>query len=71
MEVSIGVVVLISMIILGITLVYSWLIIISRKCPQKMIEYRFIPRTLEEEQDSPVLPSVIFNNVFNSRPLNA
>ena len=33
--------------------------------PQKIIEYRYIPRTFKEEQESPIRPSQIFGNMFN------
>lgn len=32
---------------------------------EKVIEYRYIPRTFEEEQDSPVYPSELFETMFS------
>lgn len=33
--------------------------------PQKIIEYRYVPRTFKEEQEAPIRPSVIFGDMFN------
>lgn len=35
-----------------------------KKCPPPKIEYRFIPRTFEEEQNNPVLVSQLFRDMF-------
>lgn len=37
----------------------------STNCPSPKVEYRFIPRTFQEEQEAPVKPSVIFADMFN------
>jgi len=34
------------------------------KCPPPSIEYRYIPRTFDQEQDNPVRVSQLFNNMF-------
>lgn len=34
-------------------------------CTKTRIEYRYIPRTFTEEQDSPVSVSELFNNLFS------
>jgi hypothetical protein len=44
-------------LIIGVTKSYY-------KCPPNRIEYRYIPRTFKEEQDSPIPVSEIFNNMF-------
>jgi hypothetical protein len=36
-------------------------------CPKQEIIYRYIPRTFEEEQNSPVLPSEIFKTLFSQQ----
>lgn len=36
----------------------------KKKCPAPQIEYRFIPRTFEEEQNDPVRASQLFRNMF-------
>ena len=70
MEISIGIVLLISLIILGLTLVYSGELILERKCPDPVIEYRFIPRTFAEEAENPVITSDLFKNLFFENSLN-
>ena len=34
------------------------------KCPPPVIEYRYIPRTFEQQQDNPVKISQVFNKMF-------
>ena len=36
----------------------------SRRCPPSEVQYRFIPRTFEEEQNDPVRVSQLFRNMF-------
>lgn len=36
----------------------------KRECPPPVIEYRFIPRTFTEEQDSPVSLEDIYSKMF-------
>lgn len=36
----------------------------KKNCPKPIIEYRYIPRTFEEEQDEPVFIDEIFNSMF-------
>jgi hypothetical protein len=38
----------------------------SRRCPEPRVEYRFIPRSFEEEQESPVRPSEVFRALFEN-----
>jgi len=35
-------------------------------CPAPIIEYRYIPRSFQEEQDDPVKVSELFNNMFTT-----
>ena len=35
-----------------------------KKCPPPKIEYRYIPRTFQQEQDNPVSVGQLFNNMF-------
>jgi hypothetical protein len=37
--------------------------------PQKIIEYRYIPRTLKEENEEPVKTSEIFSQMFQQETL--
>ena len=34
------------------------------KCPPPPIEYRFVPRTFQEEQENPVKISELYNTMF-------
>ncbi len=35
-----------------------------KKCPPPKVEYRYIPRTFQEDQDHPVKISELFNTMF-------
>jgi hypothetical protein len=35
-----------------------------KKCEEPKVEYRYIPRTFEQEQDDPVKVSQLFNSMF-------
>jgi hypothetical protein len=35
-----------------------------KKCPPPSIEYRYIPRTFEEDQENPVKISELYNSMF-------
>lgn len=35
-----------------------------KKCPPPKIEYRYIPRTFEEDQENPVKISELYNTMF-------
>jgi len=37
----------------------------KHKCPQCKVEYRYIPRTFEQDQDNPVRTSQLFADMFN------
>lgn len=55
----------IAMILLSIGLYILYISIkgIALECP-KTVEYRYIPRTFEEQQREPIKPSVIFEDMF-------
>lgn len=36
-----------------------------KKCPPPKVEYRYIPRTFEEEQENPPKVSELFNTMFS------
>ena len=36
-----------------------------KKCPPSRVEYRYIPRTFQEEQDNPVKVSELYEQMFN------
>lgn len=50
--------------IIGTTLIIISLTQMYTKCPESKIIYRYIPRTFQEEQDSPVPVSEIFEDMF-------
>lgn len=56
---------LLLVLIIGVFLIYIAFKTSEKTCPAPTIEYRFIPRTLNEEMESPVKVSDIFNTMFN------
>ena len=48
----------------GVLLIVVGYINQTKQCPSPKIEYRFIPRTFDEEQDNPIKVSQIFSNMF-------
>ena len=57
--------VLILFLIFGIILVIIELVRVDRQCPKQKIIYRYIPRTFEEEQNSPIPVTELFADLFN------
>lgn len=55
---------ILGLIYLGIMMVTIGYVNQLKKCPPVKVEYRFIPRTFEEEQDNPVSTAQIFDNMF-------
>lgn len=53
------------LIIIGIAMISTGIYISYNKCPPPVVKYRFIPRTLKEEMQSPVKLSELFNDIFN------
>jgi hypothetical protein len=66
MDLTVGILLLIT----GLYILYISMKSINLVCP-KIIEYRYIPRTFEEEQREPVRPSVIFEKMFTQQQPNA
>jgi hypothetical protein len=56
--------ILIIILFLGIIFVIIDLVKTEKECPQNKIIYRYIPRTLDEELDSPAYVTDIFNTMF-------
>ena len=52
---------------IGIMFMYGGYIKAHEKCPPPRIEYRYIPRTFEEEQDDPVPLLNVFGKMFSNR----
>ena len=55
------------LIVIGLTLVLFGWFKSKYKCPLPIVEYRFIPRTFEEEQSSPASLDDIFYKMFRAR----
>jgi hypothetical protein len=58
---------LLIIIFIGIWLITINIIKDSQSCPEPKIEYRYIPRTLAEEQAEPVYVSDIFKTMFSQQ----
>lgn len=50
-----------GLLVIGSILIY---VSIQSSCPPPKVEYRFVPRTFEEQMASPVQPSEIFKDMF-------
>lgn len=53
----------ILLLLIGLYVLYIAIKNMTLVCP-KIIEYRYIPKTFEEEQKEPIKPSVIFSDMF-------
>lgn len=54
----------VSVFLAGLFMVIIGLRMDQRKCPEPKVEYIPVPRTFKEEQESPIPPSEIFNDMF-------
>ncbi len=52
-------------IFIGIILLVVGLLKGSEKCPEQKIIYKYLPRTFNEEQESPIYVSDIFKTMFS------
>lgn len=57
--------ILILIIFIGIIFVIIDLVRTEQTCPQNKIIYRYIPRTLDEELESPAYASDVFRTMFS------
>lgn len=57
--------ILILLIVIGVIFIIINLVRSETTCPQNKIIYRFIPRTLDEELDSPAYVTDIFKTMFS------
>lgn len=57
--------ILILCIFIGILFITIDLVKTEQRCPQNKVIYRYIPRTLDEEQESPAQPTDIFRTMFS------
>jgi|APGre2960657404_1045060.scaffolds.fasta_scaffold00163_19 hypothetical protein len=69
MQVNPGNLILIFALIFAFLLIFTGLVLSKVRCPPPVIEYRFIPRTFEEEQNNPPLTSDVFQSMFDNTPL--
>ena len=58
--------ILLSSLFIGLMMVIIQIVIMYHTCPPPVIEYRYVPRTYEEEQNEPVYPSDIFKKMFKN-----
>jgi hypothetical protein len=49
---------------IGILMITVGYINQKQKCPPPIIEYRYIPRTFEQQQDNPVKISQVYSQMF-------
>lgn len=52
------------LLIVGIIFVAVGYIKTHQKCPPPTVEFRYVPRTFQEEQDSPIPVLAMFNKMF-------
>lgn len=60
---------LIILVVLGANLLMVGVFMSLQTCPPPKVEYRFIPRTFNEEMESPVSVIDQLQNVFDDRSL--
>ena len=58
---------LLIIVFIGIILITINIVNYEHKCPSKTVEYRYIPRTLEEDEAEPVYVSDIFKTMFSQQ----
>jgi hypothetical protein len=57
--------ILILFIFVGILFITVDIVKTEKECPQNKVIYRYIPRTLDEEQESPAFATDIFRTMFS------
>lgn len=60
---------LIILAAIGANLLFIGILSKFRVCPPPKVEYRFIPRTFNEEQESPVSVIDQLQNIFDDRSI--
>jgi hypothetical protein len=58
---------LLVVVFIGLILITVNIVNYEQKPQEKVVEYRYIPRTLEEEQAEPVYVSDIFKTMFSQQ----
>jgi len=56
--------ILIIILVVGLIMIIVEFVRTKQRCPKQQIIYRYIPRTLEEEQNDQAYPSEIFKAMF-------
>jgi hypothetical protein len=56
--------ILVITIFIGILFIVVDIVRTEKECPQNKIIYRYIPRTLDEELDSPAFATDVFRTMF-------
>jgi hypothetical protein len=62
-------VLLLILLIIGINFVFVGFFVSLRSCPPAKVEYRFIPRTFNEEMEAPVSVIDQLQSVFDDKSL--
>ena len=65
MEITFSLVLLISGLILGICLLFSGILQLTKKDCAPTIEYRFVPRTFDEQQTEPIDVTKLYEQLLN------
>jgi hypothetical protein len=55
------------LLLCGIILVVIGFVKSNQQCPPPLVEFRYIPRTFEQEQDNPIPVSSIFASMFEDQ----
>lgn len=53
--------------ILGFGILLTGIAVSQKECPGPKVEYRFVPRTFQEEQENPALVSDLFDRMFTNQ----
>lgn len=53
--------------VLGFGLLVVGIAVSQKKCPEPKVEYRFVPRTFQEEQENPAMVSDLFDRMFTNQ----
>ena len=56
--------VVLTLLFLGVIMVVVGFVKQNKECPKGAVEYRFVPRTFQEDQDYPSRPTDIFQAMF-------
>ena len=58
--------IILLLVIIGIIFIAVGYIKSNQSCPPPIVQYRYYPRTFEEEETNPVPVSAIFGKMFNN-----